>query len=96
MDIENKINSYLNEGKVTSFDITKLKYFSKDTIISLLKSIDFRNKRVSIDNNTVGGTQKDTRLFIKKLIDSDKKSTEELGFKQTKDQLADYKYLRGI
>jgi len=86
----------LLEGKVTTFDMKKLKYFSSDTIKKFLNSIDWRNKRISQDNNIVGGTQKDTRLFIKALIKADKLSTKELGFGETKEQTHDYKYLNSI
>ena len=91
-----RLKKYINEGKVTFFNVSKLKYFSNDTIKKLLNSDDFINKRVVMDKDMVGGTQKDTRLFIKKLIKQDKEATKELGVSVTKDQNHDWKYLKGI
>jgi len=91
-----RLKNYINEGKVTFFNISKLKYFSIGTIKKLLNSDDFINKRVTMDKDMVGGTQKDTRLFIKELIKQDKEATKELGISITKDQKYDWKYLKGI
>ena len=91
-----RLKNYINEGKVTFFNISKLKYFSTGTLKKLLNSDDFINKRVTMDKDMVGGTQKDTRLFIKELIKQDKEATKELGISITKDQKYDWKYLKGI
>ena len=91
-----RLKNYINEGKVTFFDVSKLKYFSNDTIKKLLNSSDFINKRVAMDKGMVGGTQKDTRIFIKELIKQDKEATKELDVSVTKDQNHDWKYLKGI
>jgi hypothetical protein len=86
------------EGKATFFDVTKLKYFSVQTITELLNSAQFSNKRVTYDStrNIVGGTQKDTKELIKVLIQNDKKAGEELGVDISKEQKEDYKYLKSI
>ncbi len=86
------------EGKATFFEIDKLKSISLRTIKKLLDSFPWRDKRIIYDDkeNIVGGTQKDTREFIKALIQLDKDATEELGMKTSKEQLEDYKYLKSI
>lgn len=87
----------LDEGKATSFDMTKLKYFSKASILDILKSHEFRNRRVIMSGNLVGGTKKDTLYLIKVLLQKDKEAGEELGITDmTNNQKSDWKYLKSI
>ena len=89
---------YLKEGKATSFEPTKLKAISIKTILDILSSYDFRNKRLAYDKkrNEIGGTLKDTKELIKAIIKKDMDATKELGHKTSKEQLDDYKYLKSI
>ena len=91
-----KFKEYLNEGKVAVFDVKKLKAISSITIKRLLDTYKFRDKRIAYEKDRVGGTQQDTRLFIKDLIELDKNATKENKMKITKDQLDDYAYLKSI
>ena len=92
-----RFKQFLTEGKATFFDLGKLKYFSLKTIKDLLDSYDFRNKRLALENGKVGGTQKDTKMFIKKLIQNDIDAGKELGIKKTiPERDNDYKYLKTI
>ncbi len=88
----------LYEGKVTSFDISKLEYFSLKSILNLLNSSEFKNKRVTYDSdrNIIGGTQKATKEFISVLIKKDMEATKELELEINSDQKKDYNYLKSI
>lgn len=78
-------------AKLTILDINKLKYFNRQTLIALLNSYQLHKKRVALERikfgkNKIGGTQKDTRFFIKTLLKADLEATKELGFSLTENQ----------
>ena len=87
----------VKEGKVTFFELNKIKTFNKNSFLDKLRHFV---GRVIYDpqKNIIGGTQKDTLKFIKEFLKEDEEAAKELGisYPVSKEHMEDIKYLKSI